>query len=345
MKKPGLGLIGHGWAARHLHLQSYGQLFELRAVCGRHESNVRVFQKELGFERAYTDYREMIRGDDIDVVVLCTPASLRLDVIRAAAEAGKHVFTEKPLAWNYSEAQKIVEICEHRDVKMAVADQYRFFPHIQRAASLIREGRIGRPFLGLLENKLYFDFPAYEEQKRGFVIEQVTHNFDVLRFLLNDEFGSVFARIGRSPAKKGRGDSRESWCAVTLVSRSDVTIQLFVSWECLGQDITRGQIEQGPEGRLHIEGDGGTLFMNRNDKLLTVYSKESDCWLDPEIQPVVTTEQMESYGTGEAMKTFLKCIEEGKEHPVSGREYLKNLAIAFAVYESAETGGVVEIES
>jgi predicted dehydrogenase len=236
-----------------------------------------------------------------------------------------------------------VELCERRGIKLAVADQYRFFPHIQGAASLIKEGRIGRPFLGLLENKLYFDFPSYAGQERGFVIEQVTHNFDALRFLLNEEFRSVFARIGQSPDKKDRGDPREFWCAVTLVSESDVTIQLFVSWECLGYDITRGQIEQGPEGRLHVEGDGGTLFVNKNGKMLTLYSKEMDAWLDPEIQPNVAADRMESYGTGEAMKIFLRCIEEDREHPVSGRQYLKNLEIAFAVYESAATGSAVKL--
>jgi predicted dehydrogenase len=300
MSKPGLALIGSGWAARELHLAGYSELFELQVVCGRRKKKLEALQREFGFRHATTDFQEVVSDDKVNVVSICIPASLRLPIIQAAAKAGKHIFCEKPLAWNLEEARACIEVCEKQGVKLAVADQYRFFPHIQKAAELIGSGSIGRPFLGLVENKLYFDFPAYPGQTKGFVIEQVTHNFDLLRALLGEEFVEVYARMGRSPAREGRDDLREFWAALTLVSESEVTVQLFVSWDCLGFDISRGQIEH--------------------------------------------------YGTRESMKAFLACvadsgIEAGREHPVSGREYLKTLLLAFASYESVQSGRPVRVKT
>jgi predicted dehydrogenase len=344
MPKLGLGLIGYGWAARTLHMGSYRELFDLAVVAGRNEERVRAFQKEFGFHRAVADYRELLADPSVQVVAVCTPASTRREILATAARAGKHIFTEKPLAWTEEDALAIVEECRQAGVQLAVADQYRYFPHIREASRLIREGRIGRPFLGQVENKLYFDFPAYPGQSLGFVVEQVTHNFDVLRCLLDEEFVEVFARMGRSPARNQPSDPREFWCAVTLGSASGVVIQLLISWACLGLDLLRGEIEQGPEGRIHIEGDRGTLFLNRGQgPLLSVYSLDLGGWLHPQLSPQVPREQLEVYGTGEAMREFLRCLDSGEEHSVSGRRYCRTLALAFAAYRSAREGPPVRV--
>lgn len=344
MAKRGLGLIGTGWAARTLHMGGYRDLLDPAVVCGRDAAKTAAFQKEFGFARAVTDYRELLADPAVEVVAVCAPASGRREMLLAAARAGKQIFTEKPLAWSYEEALEIVAQCRTAGVQLAVADQYRYFPHIREAARLIREGAIGKPFLGLVENKLYYDFPPYPGQTVGFVVEQVTHNFDALRCLLGEEFVEVFARLGPSPARKRPDDPREFWCALTLRSQSGVTVQLFVSWACLGLDILRGQIEQGPEGRLHLEGDEGTVFINsRAGALLSLYSRKAGGWLEPELDPRLAPDRLEIYGTGEAMREFLGCLDSGQEHAVSGSRYCRTLALAFAAYRSAREGSPVAL--
>ena len=98
---------------------------------------------------------------------------------------------------------------------------------------------------------------------------------------------------------------------------------------------------------MHLEGDQGTLLVNYDGKPLKVYTKETDSWETPEIHPSVKDEELETYGTGEAMKSFLSCITASPavtEHPVSGKEYLKTLAVAFAAYESAQCGRPVTVQ-
>lgn len=333
MSKMGLGIIGCGWAARNLHMASYRNLFNLKACCCKTKSHVEKFKEEYGFKKAYTNYMDLLEDPEVDVVVICTPASIRLEIIEPAAKLGKHIFTEKPLAWEYREALKAVEICEKYKVKLAVADQYRFFPHIQAAAKIIENNLLGEPFTGLLESMIYFDFPPYPQQRRGFVIEQVTHYFDMLRFILGKEAVKVYAKMGKSPSKIKRGEIREFWATITVIFEGDCVIQLFNSWDCWGYDVDK----ENPEGKMHLECDRGTLFINKDEKTpLTIYSTDAGRWFIPEVTPKLGRQNLEAYGTGESMKKFIECIKKDYEHPVSGKEYLKTLVIAFAAYRSAE---------
>jgi len=339
LSKLGLGLIGCGWAARNLHMASYRDLFELKSVCCRTKPHVERFREEFGFETAYTDHMSLLEDPDVDVVTICTPASTRLEMIKHAAMRGKHVFTEKPLAWEIREAEQAVETCEKHGVNLAVADQYRFFPHIQTAARIIKEGLLGTPFTGLLESVIYFDFPAYPAQTKGFVIEQATHNIDSLRSILGEEAVEVYAKMGKSPSKVRRGEVREFWSTITMTFESGCVIQLFNSWDCWGYHVAK----ESPEGRIHLECDRGTLFINRDERTpITVYSANLGGWFTPDVSPKLGRDELEAYGTLQSMKKFIECIEKGSEHPVSGREYLKTLGVAFAAYESAEKNIPIE---
>ena len=314
-------------------MASYRNLFELKAVCCKTRSHVEKFKEEFGFEKAYINYLDLLKNPEVDVVTICTPASTRLEIIEPAARLGKHIFTEKPLAWEYKEALMAVEICEKHNVKLVVADQYRFFPHIHAASKIIKQDLLGEPFAGLLESMIFFDFPAYPGQKKGFVIEQIIHDIDVLRCILNEDVVEVYAKIGKSPSKIRRGDIREFWGTITLTFQRGCIIQLFNSWDCWGYDVAK----EPPEGKMHLECDKGTLFLNKDERTqLTVYSTDLGGWFTPDITPKLGKDDLESYGTGESMKKFIECIEKGVEHPVSGKEYLKTLEIGFSAYKSVE---------
>jgi len=339
MANLGLGLIGCGWAARNLHMAGYRDSLDLKACCSRTKSKVRNFQKEFGFEEAYTDYRDLLRHPGIDIVAICTPASERLEIIENVAKAQKDIFVEKPLAWERNEAHKLVEICIRYGVKLAVADQYRFFPHVRKAGDIIKEDLLGKPFTGLLETSVFFNYPPYPGQKRGFVIEQVTHNFDVVRSILSKEAIEVYSKIGKAPWRVGKGEIREFWDTTTVTFDDGCVIQFFNSWDCKGKLSLRD-----PEGRLHIECDRGTLFLNKDDKTpLIVYSEDLGGWFKPDVKPQISKDKLEAYGTGESMRNFIKCIEKGIDHPLSGEEYLKTLEISFAAYESAEKNKPVSL--
>ena len=110
-KKLNVGMIGYGFMAR-THSNAFrkvGNFFDLdyeivlKAVAGRNEAGVKAFNEKWGYERIETDWRKIIESKDIDLVDICTPNDLHLEMALAAAKAGKMILCEKPLARNAAE--------------------------------------------------------------------------------------------------------------------------------------------------------------------------------------------------------------------------------------------------
>ncbi len=154
-KKIKIGLIGCGFMGR-THSNGYSKVSNffpdlafqpvLQAVCARREERVKAFAGQWGFKSYETDWRKLIQRDDIDAIDICTPNHLHAEIAIAAAEAGKMVFTEKPLARNLEESQKMVEAVERAGVKNMVWYNYRRLPAVTLAKKIIDSGKLGRIF-------------------------------------------------------------------------------------------------------------------------------------------------------------------------------------------------------
>lgn len=118
----------------------------MKLLCGRDEEGVRAAAERFGWEGYVTSWKELISRDDIDMVDITTPSNAHMDIAIAAAEAGKHVFCEKPLALNLSDARKMLKAVESAGVKHMVGFNYRCAPAVRLAKKLIDEGKLGRIF-------------------------------------------------------------------------------------------------------------------------------------------------------------------------------------------------------
>lgn len=155
MSKPlNIGLIGYGFMGR-AHSNAYrkvSQFFELdyqpvmKACCARSEDKIKAFAANWGWESVETDWRKLIERADIDAIDICCPNNLHHDIAIAAAQAGKIVLCEKPLAMNAAEGVAMTEAVEHAGVPNMVWFNYRRIPAISLAKQLVDEGRIGRCF-------------------------------------------------------------------------------------------------------------------------------------------------------------------------------------------------------
>ncbi len=153
-KKLNVGMIGYGFMGR-AHTNAYRQapkFFDLpyepvlKAACARNEENIRAFADNWGYEGIETDWQALIARDDIDAVDICTPNNFHRDIAVAAAEAGKMVLCEKPLARNVAEGRDMVDAVEKAGVANMVWYNYRRVPAVTLAKQLIDEGRLGRIF-------------------------------------------------------------------------------------------------------------------------------------------------------------------------------------------------------
>ncbi|WYP28337.1 Gfo/Idh/MocA family oxidoreductase [Alkalihalobacillus sp. FSL W8-0930] len=118
----------------------------LKALCGRNIEAVREAADRMGWESVESDWRELIKRDDIDVIDIVTPNHTHAEIAIAAAEAGKHIITEKPLALTVEEAKKMKDAVEKHNVIHMVCHNYRFVPAIQYTKKLIDEGKLGKIF-------------------------------------------------------------------------------------------------------------------------------------------------------------------------------------------------------
>ena len=150
-----IGLIGGGFMGR-THTNAYkrvGDFFPelqhqvvLKAVCTRSPEKVKAFAEQWGYESFETDWKAIIARDDIDAVDICTPNNMHAEIAIAAAEAGKIILCEKPLARTLAEAKQMVEAIEKSGVANTVWYNYRRIPAVTLAKQIIDSGKLGRIF-------------------------------------------------------------------------------------------------------------------------------------------------------------------------------------------------------
>ena len=157
MGKPlNIGVIGCGFMGR-AHSNAWSQVNHffkrehqpvLKACYGREEDKAKLkeFAARWGYESIETDWRKIVARPDIDLIDVCVPNAMHREVVIAAAQAGKIIVCEKPLAMNVAEAEAMVAAVETAGVPNMVSFNYRRVPAISLAKQLIDEGRIGRPF-------------------------------------------------------------------------------------------------------------------------------------------------------------------------------------------------------
>ena len=153
-KNLNIGMIGYGFMAR-THSNAYrrvGNFFNLdykpvlKKVCGLVEAEAQAFADSWGYEAVTTDWRSVVEDKNIDLVEICVPNSLHAEIAIAAAEAGKMVVCEKPLARNAAEALAMTEAVEKAGVLNFVSFNYRRIPAVTLAKKLIDEGKLGKIF-------------------------------------------------------------------------------------------------------------------------------------------------------------------------------------------------------
>ena len=150
-----IGLIGTGFMGR-THSNGYRRVPNffpdlaytpvLKTVCSRNAEKVQAFADQWGYESIETDWKAVIARDDIDAVDICTPNDTHAEIAIAAAEAGKMILCEKPIARNVEEGQRMVDAATKAGVNTTVWYNYRRIPAVSLAKQIIDSGKLGRIF-------------------------------------------------------------------------------------------------------------------------------------------------------------------------------------------------------
>lgn len=212
MKPLNIALIGYGGIGR-VHAMAYRDIPFLYGLpsnsinlVGVATSRLETAQKaaaEIGCETAVADYRELLQRDDIDAIDCCTPNNSHEEILIAAAQAGKHIYCEKPLSVSVAEGRRILNAVEHAGVKTQMTFNFRFFPAILRAKQLVDAGFLGHifSFRGRYYRSSYISAAkpytwrlSKAASGGGALYDLGSHILDLVYYLLGD-FDSVQAQL------------------------------------------------------------------------------------------------------------------------------------------------------
>ena len=172
MEKLRWGLIGAGDIVQRRVVPALVELAncELVGVARNRAELAESFATEFGITKAFGDWREMLEDDDIDAVYIATPVFLHGEQTIAAAQAGKHVLCEKPMAMNANECDAMINACRANNVKLGIAYYRRFYPVLERVRQAIASGEIGKPVFAQINSFEYLDLAPNDA--RGWFLEK-----------------------------------------------------------------------------------------------------------------------------------------------------------------------------
>ena len=163
---------------------------ELVAACRRDENQLRSFSDAFSIPHVTTSADELIGRTDLDAIYIATPVDLHCPQTIAAAESGKHVLVEKPMAISADQCKQMIDACDRAGVTLGVAYYRRFYPMVLRMAQLLKQGVIGRPLSILATTGNPNRFPPGDwrvDLSRGGggpLMDIGSHRLDLFRMLL-----------------------------------------------------------------------------------------------------------------------------------------------------------------
>lgn len=250
----------------------------MHTICGRTESAVSKAAADLGWERYETDWRGVIENPDIDVIDVSTPGDSHCEIACAAAEAGKTVFCEKPLANTLEEAQRMLDSVRKSGKPHAIFHNYRKAPAVALAKRMIEDGRIGRIYhmraVYLQDWIADPNFPlVWRLQKNkagsGAHGDINAHIIDLGRHLVGEfaEVSGVLETFIKRRPLAGAADDRLGAAATNEMG--EVTVDDAAAFVCrfkngaLGTfEATRFAVGRKNHNRFEINGENGSIVFN-----------------------------------------------------------------------------------
>ena len=228
MKSLSIAIVGCGSFGRQMaDLLERLPGLNITAVCDPDAEKSQPLARDLGVP-AYVSFQRCLEESRAAAVALFTPNHLHAPMAIAAAEAGKHIFCEKPMAMNVAECYAMIEAAEANGVKLMVGHKRRLRPQYAKMAEIVRGLRYGRP-LAVQVNGFYgrelWDWWTRRETGGGLLFHAGVHDLDFLRHACG-EVGTVFAR---SPVKTDHGTDFEDALALLIQFESGTVATLQVS--------------------------------------------------------------------------------------------------------------------
>lgn len=289
----------------------------------------------------YSDYKEMLKDDNIDIVCICLPSGLHYQAVMDAAEAKKNVIVEKPIEISVDKAKEMVEKCREKDVKLSVISQHRFDKSIVALKQFVDEGKLGRIYFGNSRTIWYRSQEYYKNagwrgtwkfDGGGALINQSIHYIDLIKHIM----GPVKAVCGVCETLRH-----------TEIETEDLGIALLKFKNgALGTIEGTTLAYPGFDTELNVFGENGSVFI-RNDRL---YNYKLVTGTDDKFEQLMKQEdhftKFNNYDITAHIAQFvdvIDAVENNRDPFITGEEGIDTLKIIKAIYMSSEMNDWIEI--
>jgi myo-inositol 2-dehydrogenase / D-chiro-inositol 1-dehydrogenase len=328
-----MGVIGAGMIGK-VHAENLAYRIptaNLLMIADINAAAARETAERCRIPQAVEDYHEILANPAVDAVVICSSTNTHAQIICEAAEAGKHIFCEKPIDFSLRKIDDALKLVESKGVKLQVGFNRRFDPNFARVRRAVADGEIGEPHLvHIVSRDPEPPTPEYVKTSGGIFMDMTIHDFDMARYLIGKEVVEIYAgggvRIDPEIGKAGDLD----------------TVLLLLKYE----DGTLGTIDNsekaayGYDQRVEVFGSKGAVHINNNYPNSAVVSSGQAIYSDKPLYFFIER-YVESYVA--EMRCFIDAVLGDQPVPVTGADARMPVVMGLAARRSYDENRPVKL--
>ncbi len=291
------------------------------ALCDIRLEVAQAVADELGIERVVKDYHELLADESIEAVLIATNTDTHAFIVKDCANAGKHIFCEKPLALNLADTDEVIGSVENTGVKLQIGFNRRFDKSFRRVKEVVASGQIGRPcILHIVNRDPEPPTPEYSATCGGMFLDMSIHDFDMVRFQIG-EVEQIYAigNVLMAPYLKDLGD-------VDI----DVISLKFTNGTIGSIDNSR-QCAYGYDQRLEVFCAGGTAQAG-NEFENTAFIGNEEGFHSARVPFMFIQRYADGYIA--EVRQFLQCLQDDQPVSPTAQDSRSAVLLGMAAWES-----------
>ncbi|HXE54905.1 MAG TPA: Gfo/Idh/MocA family oxidoreductase [Tepidisphaeraceae bacterium] len=335
-----IGCIGAGFIMADCQLVAYRTAgLNVVALSSRDQTRARAVAGRHGIHRVYTDCGQLLGDPEVRILDIAVPPDIQLEVVEEAVQHGSHIrgiLAQKPLGTSYSQAKRIVQLCEDAGITLAVNQNMRFDHSVRACKTLLDRGDLGEPVLATIDMRAIPHWMPWQE-RQGWVTLRIMsiHHLDTFRYWLGNP-DRVFASVRPDP-RTSRKFRHEDGIALYILEYDSG--RRASSWD----DVWAGPSREGAASdigiRWRVEGTEGMArgtigwpsYPARTPSTIDFTStRYGNCWFSPRWDQVWFPDAFIG-----PMADLMIAMEDHRQPAISGEDNLHTMALVDACYTSA----------
>ena len=339
-------LIGCGRISTNHIKAALNNSLEIVAVCDVILEHMEAVLSKHGLKedtniKRYIDYKKMVEELRPELVSIATESGLHAEIAIYCIEHGCHVIIEKPMAMSLADADRIIELAEKNNVKVAACHQNRFNVAVQEMRRVLEAGRFGKLSHGSIHvrwnrNEDYYTQAPWRgtwEQDGGALMNQCIHGIDLLRWMLGDEVESVY------------GVTKQQFHHYLEAEDIGMAVVKFRNGAVATIEGTTNVYPQNLEETLYLFGENGTVKLGgKSTNNIDVWNFADETEADSKNKGLEeATSNVYGNGHTSLFADMISAIQNDREPYVDAYAGRRALELVLAIYKSQKTGEVVRL--